>query len=119
MSFPVLASVIWLYCERRLWKLTQEEKGNGDYQLTTDNALGFFKEIESEKTIAEQEKRNKIKLKSCGCDKSNPYIEKYYDILGVLTPLPKFVVQCRSCGDFSKPQRNAFLAAWKWNRKKT
>ena len=25
-TLPIMASVIWLYCERRLWKKTQEEK---------------------------------------------------------------------------------------------
>ena len=117
LTLPVFASVIWLYCERRLWSKTQEEKDKEDYQLTTESALGFFKEVESNKTREEQKKRDKIKLKQCSCKKSAPYIEKYYDILGVLTPLPKFVVVCKNCGEFSKSRRNAYLAAWAWNKK--
>ncbi|WP_286235816.1 potassium channel family protein [Thalassotalea sediminis] len=115
-TLPVLASVIWLYCERRLWDKSQEEQGKEDYQLTTDSALGHFVEIESEKTKEEQRKRNKIKLNPCNCDNSEPFIEKYFDIIGVLTPLANFIVICKGCGEFSKPKKNAYLAAWAWNR---
>jgi len=117
-TLPVFASVIWLYCERRLWSKSQEDQGKENYQLTTDSALGFFVEVESEKTIKEQMQRDKIKLKACSCSESNPFIEKYYDIIGVLTPLAKFVVICKGCGEFSKPRRNAYLAAWAWNFKR-
>ena len=117
-TLPVIAAVIWLYCERRLWGKTQEEKDKEDYELTTNSALGYFVEVESDKTREEQKRRDKIKLKGCNCEKSDPFIEKYYDILGVLTPLPKFVVVCRNCGSFSKPRRNAYLAAWSWNTKR-
>lgn len=117
-TLPVLASVIWLYCERRLWSKSQEEQGNENYQLTTNSALGFFVEIDSDKTKEEQRQRDKIKLNPCACAESDPFIEKYYDIIGVLTPLPKFVVICRNCGEFSKTRRNAYLAAWAWNTKR-
>ncbi|EMC0409338.1 two pore domain potassium channel family protein [Vibrio fluvialis] len=117
-TLPVLASVIWLYCERRLWSKSQEDQGKENYQLITDSALGFFVEVESEKTLKEQMQRDKIKLKACSCSESNPFIEKYYDIIGVLTPLAKFVVICKGCGEFSKPRRNAYLAAWAWNFKR-
>lgn len=117
-TLPVLASVVWLYCERRLWGKSQEEQGKENYQLTTDSALGFFVEIESDKTKEEQRKRDKIKLNPCTCAESDPFIDKYYDIIGVLTPLAKFVVICRNCGEFSKSRRNAYLAAWAWNTKK-
>ncbi|HGF5158830.1 TPA: potassium channel family protein [Vibrio parahaemolyticus] len=116
-TLPVLASVIWLYCERRLWSKTQEEQGTENYQLTTDSALGVFIEVESEKTKKEQDKRNTIRLNPCSCSTSEPFIEKYYDVIGVLTPLAKFVVICRGCGAFSKSKRNAYLAAWMWNKK--
>lgn len=117
-TLPVLASVIWLYCERRLWNKSQEEQGEEDYQLTTDSALGFFVEVESDKIKEEQKQRDKIKLKPCTCSNSDPFIEKYYDIIGVLTPLANFIVICRNCGEFSKSRRNAYLAAWAWNTKR-
>jgi hypothetical protein len=117
-TLPVMASVIWLYCERRLWKKTQEEKDIQGYKLTTDSALGFFVEIESDRTREEQKRRDRIKLRPCTCDSSQPFIEKYFDIVGRLTPLPKFHVICKGCGAFSKSKLNAYLAAWAWNRGK-
>jgi hypothetical protein len=117
-TIPVLASVIWLYCDSRLRSKTQEEQGVERYQLQTDRAFGYFVEVENERTLAEQAKRDLIKLRPCSCEASRPQIVKYFDVVGRLTPLPRFQVVCRSCGAFSKPRLNAYLSAWTWNERK-
>lgn len=117
-TIPVLASVVWLYCESRLWSKTQEERGVEGYQLRLEGALGHFVDVESESTLREQQRRDLIKLRPCSCEASSPQIEKYYDIVGRLTPLPRFHVICGGCGAFSKSRLNAYLAAWSWNEGK-
>lgn len=117
-TIPVLASVVWLYCENRLWSKSQEERGAEGYRLQTDNAFGYFVEIEDDRTREEQRRRNLIKLRACSCDASHPQIVKYYEIVGRLTPLPRFHVVCQGCHAFSKPRLNAYLAAWTWNEGK-
>ncbi len=117
-SLAVFASVIWLYCEHRLTPRTQEENYAKGYELTTDCAMGYFVEIDSERVREEQRRRGQIKLSACECGDSRPFIQKYYCITGRLTPLPRFHVVCRGCGSFSKPKLNAYLAAWAWNQGK-
>lgn len=117
-TLPVLASVIWLYCERRLWKKSQDEKDVDGYEVTTNSALGYFVEIENERTREEQKARDRIKLRPCTCERSSPLIEKYYDIVGRWPPLARFHVICTGCGAFTKSKFNAYLAAWEWNQGK-
>jgi hypothetical protein len=117
-TLAVLASVIWLYCDRRLLHRTQEEKDVAGYELTTDSAMGYFVEVDCDRVRKEQCRRDQIRLRACACSDSRPFIEKYYSIVGRLTPLPRFHVVCRGCGAFSKPRLNAYLAAWAWNEGK-
>lgn len=117
-TLPVLASVIWLYCERRLWKKSQDEKDVEGYEVTTNSALGYFVEIENDRTREDQKTRDRIKLRPCTCEGSSPFIEKYFDIVGRWPPLARFHVICTGCGAFTKSKFNAHLAAWEWNRGK-
>jgi len=115
---PFFASFGWLYCQNRLWSEPLEEKTiPKDLKITPDSAMGGWREIENERTKAEDEERNKrVKCVTCAlCGSSNPKIDKIYDIVGRTTPLALYVAHC-SCGQISKPSTTAFLAAWRWKR---
>ncbi len=118
ISTSILTAVIWFYCSSRLQKKSLEEKQmKTDLNLVLDHSLGVFREQESEHTLIEQKNRDKLFLKPCKqCKNSDLKIEKYFDVIGVLTPLSNFIVSCK-CGKFSKPQKNAYLAALTWNFK--
>jgi hypothetical protein len=117
MAFvPFFAAYGWLYCQHRLWpKSLEHQMLPKDLKVTYDDAFGVWREIEDERTKAQQG-RLEARLKAfpcarCGAD--SPKIEKIFDIVGRTTPLPQFIVHC-SCGQISKPSTNAFMAVWRW-----
>lgn len=117
---PFFASFGWLYCQNRLWPQSLEDQSlPNDLSLTPDPELGGWKEIESDKSKAESEKRNsRLALLPCNnCGSTEAKIEKIYDMYGRTTPLALFVVHC-SCGAITKPSTTAFLAAWRWKKLK-
>lgn len=115
---PFFAAFGWLYCQNRLWSQSFEEQGTPkDLNLTPDQVVGGWKEIETEETLAQAEERNRrIALIPCrGCGSTGARIDKIYDIIGRTTPLALFVAHC-SCGETAKPSATAFMAAWRWKR---
>lgn len=116
ISFSVFASVVWLYCERRLRAPGDNEQSEERYEVSLDGPFGLFRPLENEKSAEDQAARDKLHLENCYRCGSSARIEKYYDIIGRTTPLPKFVTCCTKCGELVKPRANAYLAAWTWNR---
>lgn len=115
---PFFAAFGWLYCQNRLWPQSLEEQAiPNDLKLTPDSVVGGWREVETEKTRAEADKRNRrIALMPCRhCGATGARIDKVYDIIGRTTPLALFVAHC-SCGATTKPSTTAYLAAWRWTR---
>lgn len=115
---PCFAAFIWLYCQNRLWHKSIEYRSVPEgLEVRYDPILGGWKEPENERAKAEAEERNaRIRGVSCAlCGSTNPKIDKYYDIVGRITPLAHYVVYC-PCGQISKPSTTAFLAVWRWKR---
>lgn len=115
---PFFAAYGWLYCQNRLWDQTVEDKTHPE-ELTLSwgegPIMGAFTETVSEKSILEQNERNKrvgcIPCEACG--EQNVQISKIFEILGNTTPAAKYVAHC-SCGQVCKPSFNIFEAAWRW-----
>jgi len=118
LSIPLTASMIWLYCEQRMKSSSEDDQIYDGLQIQLDQITGLWKEIESENTLKEQHERDKkFQLNYCKkCSNSWVKIEKYYDIMGLVTPQAKYVVHCR-CGNNIKPSCNAYIAYWRWNKK--
>lgn len=113
---PFFAAFGWLYCQNRLWPQSLEEQAtSSDLKLTSDSVVGGWREVETEKTKAEADERNRrIALMPCRhCGATGARIDKVYDIIGRTTPLALFVAHC-SCGATTKPSTTAYLAAWRW-----
>jgi hypothetical protein len=115
-ALAVLASVVWLYCERRLRSPGRDEQAEESYEVELDSAFGLFRPADTEAARVEQRNRDRIRCARCGVCGAEARIEKYFDIIGRTTPLPRFVTRCVGCGAFSKPSMNAYVAAWRWNR---
>jgi hypothetical protein len=115
LTISVFTAMVWLYCSDRLWPRSADNPAK--LSLTVDPVLGGFREVETEETKRQQiERRQRIRLDPCKRCSQVPEIEKFYDIVGRLAPLPNFVVRCE-CGEFIRPSKNAYLAAVRWNRK--
>jgi hypothetical protein len=113
---PVFASFAWIYCQKRLRDKSMEQKKiPKDFTLQHDPVAGGWREVENDRTKAEQLERNKsIQAVPCArCGAIHPKIEKFYDIIGRTTPLAHYVVHCK-CGNITKPSTTAFLAVWRW-----
>lgn len=115
ITIAVVTAMVWLYCQERLWPQSADAPQN--LSLRLESVFGGFREIETEETLRQgEERRRKVKLHPCRSCGQVPTIEKFYDIVGRLAPLPNFVVSC-PCGEHSRYSKNAYLAANRWNRK--
>lgn len=115
LTAAVLTSMVWLYCQERLSRQSADERPK--LSLRLDDALGGFREIESEEVARQREERSRrLRLTPCSRCGNMPEIEKFYDIVGRLAPFANFAVMC-GCGEHTKYSKNAYLAAYRWNRK--
>jgi hypothetical protein len=116
LTTAIVTSMVWLFCQEGLWKKSADTKQ--ELPLRLDDALGAWREIDSAETARQREERNrKLRLRPCKQCGKTPSIEKFYDIVGRSVPFANFVVLCE-CGEQTKPRKNAFLAAYTWNRRK-
>lgn len=115
LTTAVLTSMVWLYCQERMWPKSADQREELTLQL--DDTLGGFREVESEAVIRQkQDRQRRLRVHPCtSCGNLSPSIEKFFDIVGRLAPLPNFVVMC-SCGEHSKYSKSAYLAVHRWNR---
>lgn len=115
LTTAVLTSMVWLYCQERLWAQSADSRPGPP--LRVEGVLGGFREIESEEVARErEERRRRLRLSRCSRCGGAPEIEKFYDIVGRLAPFPNFVVMC-NCGEHTRYSKNAYLAAYRWNRR--
>jgi hypothetical protein len=115
---PVIASLIWMYCQDRLLRKSLESQQLPEkFTITYDRITGQFLEVDNERTLKEQAERNaKFRLVSCSkCGQLVAKVRKFYDPIGRLTPLSRFMVVCE-CGQFTKDFSTAYRAADAWNK---
>jgi Ion channel len=116
ITIAVVTAMIWLYCQERLWRRSADSPQDA-FTLRWEPVFGGFREIETDETARQrEERRRKLRLNPCSRCRQTPTIEKFYDIIGRLAPLPNFVVICE-CGEHIRYSKNAYLAAHRWNRK--
>ena len=116
-TVPVIAAIIWRYCQDRLWSKSADEALRENLIVEFDDTIGAFRDVPEERERYQEKIRRQIKIKPCkSCNSENVTVERFYDLLGRIVPLPKFVVRCEDCGNFTKPKVNAYLAAWAWNK---
>lgn len=116
LTAPVLIALIWLYCEERLTNAADTPMPADVPPLRFDRDFGVLREADSPESRHGREIRAKrIQSASCTACGGRPAIERFWDISGGLTPLPKFVAIC-DCGRHSDLSANAYLAAVRWRR---
>jgi len=114
LYLPLLTAYIWIYVQDRLWEKGHDEKQEFESINLIDTVYGVSLALEDESKT--QKRTKKFKLKTCSkCDDGDLSILKYYDTIGRVTPLSKFIVKCE-CGNISKPKNNTFLATISWNK---
>jgi hypothetical protein len=114
LYLPLLATYIWIYVQDRLWEKGHDEKQEFESINLIDTVYGVSLALEDESKILKRTK--KFKLNACTkCEDGDLSILKYYDTIGKVTPLSKFIVKCK-CGNISKQKNNAFLATINWNK---
>jgi len=119
LTIPLTASMVWLYCQERMGKSSIDDEQFVDgLKISADEITGLWKELESPKTIEEQNQRDiKFPLHPCSnCGSNDVKIEKYFAIYSMMTPQPLYIAHC-GCGNQIKPFYTAYQVYWKWNRK--
>jgi hypothetical protein len=115
LTAAVISALIWLYCSERLRDDTPDREKPG-MKVRHDTVMGGYVEIESpEAEQARLERNRRLRLIACRNCGQRPILERFFDLMGRLAPFPTFVVLC-SCGMHTKPAKNAYVAAWRWNR---
>lgn len=118
-TLPVIASIIWMYCQNRLWNKSADAVGRDDLSMRFDDTIGAFVDLPEEKARYQESIMRRIKINSCNnCNSDNIAVERHFDVMGRTLPLIKIVIRCEDCGQFTKPRTNAYLAAWSWNKHK-
>lgn len=115
LFIPTIGTYLWLYVQDRLWEKPHDTNQTFEDISTADSVDGVFLAIETD------EQRNnrfsRFRLNPClKCNESKLEFLKYYDILGLTAPFPKFLVKCQ-CGNISKVKSNTYLATWDWNKR--
>lgn len=121
ITIPVIVAVIWLYCQDRIRPRSSDEGMVGELKvrLESDKVGNTFRDLPEERARYKEAFIRRINVNPCShCGAKDISVERHYDIVGRLVPLPMIVIRCEKCGHFSKPRHNAYIAAWNWNRGK-
>ena len=113
ISIPLIFAMAWFWIEQRLNRESLEENEFGSLTVQQDDHFGWI-EIRSGVPTEIKQKFTLNPCKNCGNDKVR--IRRYFQIFGVVSPLPKYGILCK-CGNFVGEHYTAISAAVAWNKK--
>jgi hypothetical protein len=116
LSIPLIFTMIWKYCDLRIWGTSEEDKQKArkKFNVVLDDR-GHWKQIDDNDQILDIKQKYYLNP-CCKCGNSELKVEKYFNLIGVVSPRIQFMVHC-TCGYFVSGKYLAMTAAKDWNKK--
>lgn len=116
LSIPLIFTMIWKYCDFRIWETSNEDEQEvrKNFKVLLDDR-GYWKQIDDNDQIIDIKQKYYLNP-CCKCGNSELKVERYFNLIGVVSPRIQFMVHC-TCGHFVYGKYLAMTAAKDWNKK--
>ncbi len=116
LSIPLIFTMIWKYCDFRILETSEENKHKERRKLKVVlDDHGYWKQIDNNGQILDIKQKYYLNP-CCKCGNSELRVERYFDLIGVVSPRMQFMVHC-TCGHCVSGKYLAMTAARDWNKK--
>jgi CDGSH-type Zn-finger protein len=113
---PLMFAMILQYCNFRIWRTSKEDeqKKRKGFKVLLDER-GVWKQLGENDQIIDIEQRYGLNP-CCKCGNIDLRVERYFDLIGFVSPRMQFMVHCK-CGHSVHKKYMAMSAVREWNKK--